>query len=332
MRILFSNQFESQSRDFNIFVKFFVGMNSKYVVIINPESGKKIKAHHRKILIQSIQNQNIEFEIDQLEHLLTFDRTQVRLKAGFRNFIVVGGDGTLNQFVNAIFKQNEVNPDEVTLCFVPSGTGNDWRRTTGVPLKMTQAIELLTKGKNFRHDVGKVTYNQHGLQHTHYFANIAGMAYDAYVNYHTTLGNSKKKIGKFSYLMKIFSCLFSYQKSIVQYTLDGKKYENQVFSICAGICKYNGNGVMQIPHAVANDGDLSVTVIGNMNRWEVLMQMPKMYSGKFVQHPKVQTLSCKNLSVKSEPKIYLECDGEQLGHSPFEFEVIPGGLNVLVPQ
>ncbi len=304
-------------------------MNCKYVVIINPVSGKKIKAHHRELIIQNLQNQNM---IDAAEHLLTYDRTQVRLKSGFRNFIVVGGDGTLNQFINAIFKQTEVNPADITLCFVPSGTGNDWRRTTGVSLNLTQAIGLVTKGRKFKHDVGKVTYFQKGMQHTHYFANIAGMAYDAYVNYHTTLGDSKKKIGKFSYLLKIISCLFSYQKSVVQYSIDGQKFENKVFSICAGICKYNGNGVMQIPHAVPDDGDLSVTIIGNMNTWEVMMQIPKMYSGKFVLHPKVQTFSCKKLSVKSEPKIYLECDGEQLGHSPFDFEVIPNAMNVLVPQ
>jgi YegS/Rv2252/BmrU family lipid kinase len=306
-------------------------MNCKYVVIINPVSGKKIKSHHRELIIQSLQNQNIEFEIDSSEHLLTYDRTQVRLKSGYRNFIVVGGDGTLNQFVNAIFKQTAVNPADITLCFIPLGTGNDWRRTTGVPLNLTQAIGMLTNGQKFKQDVGKVTYFQKGVQHTHYFANIAGMAYDAYVNYHTTLGDSKKKLGKFSYLLKILSCLFSYQKSWVDYSIDGKKFGYKVFSICVGICKYNGNGVMQIPHAVPDDGDLSVTIIGNLSTWEVLMQMPKMYSGKFVQHPKVQTFSCKKISVESDPKIYLECDGEQLGHSPFDFEVMPLALNVLLP-
>ena len=302
----------------------------EFFLIYNPKSGGSNSALDREKVFAELRANGVSFLVDENDDTDTFGKTTRAIAAGYRNFIIVGGDGTMNQAVNGIFKQTEVSPSEIVVCLIPFGTGNDWIRTVGIPADYRRAAKIPVHGNIFVQDVGRVTYQGENGEETHYFANIAGFGYDAYVNRKTNESAAKSNMGKFSYLYTLFKCLLSYKHTKAKITVDGKTIETILYSGNVGKCKYNGNGMMQVPHADPIDGQLAVTLIKEISKTGITIETPNLYNGTFIKNKHVEILSGKHVYVESTPPVELECDGESLGLSPFTFDVIPMALKVLV--
>ena len=84
-----------------------------------------------------------------------------------------------------------------------------------------------------------------------------------------------------------------------------------------------------LPFAIPDDGLLDVTLIKKAPKWMVIRYANKLYDGTLVDLPFVATFKGQSLRIRSIGKVYLEADGESLGHSPFVFEIIPRSLKVV---
>jgi len=96
-----------------------------------------------------------------------------------------------------------------------------------------------------------------------------------------------------------------------------------------GICKYNGGGMMQVPSAIPDDGLMDVTLIKKTSKWLVVRYARKLFDGSLVDLPMVETFRGENIRIRSTGKVFLETDGESLGHTPFTFEVVPGCIKIV---
>jgi YegS/Rv2252/BmrU family lipid kinase len=308
---------------------------SDWLVIVNPNAGRRKGEKDWFIINEQLIDTGLTFEsvfTTHKEHAIAL--TTKFIKKGYRNFIVVGGDGTLNEVVNGIFFQKTVPTMDFLIALIPVGTGNDWCRMFHVPFKYSEAISLIKKGNTFIQDIGKVFYQNSSAQKRRYFINVAGMGYDAEVAARTNRDKEKGKGGPLSYLKNLFSSLLFYKYTDTEISIDGssEKFKNKTFSLSIGICKYNGGGMMQLPYAIPDDGLLDMTLIKKLGKLTVLKEVKNLYNGTFVKHPKVQTHRGKTIRIESKPEIYLEADGESLGRSPFLFEVIPQSLRVIVGE
>ena len=304
----------------------------KRLIIVNPNAGVK-KGVRDWPLISRLLNS------DGISHLcvLTEHRDHANQLAGefilegYRNIAVVGGDGTMNEVVNGIFLQKHVSPSAITLGMIPVGTGNDWCRTFGIPFNYKEAIRILQNGKTFLQDVGKISYfkNQEPIQR--YFINIAGMGYDALVAKKTNISKEKGRGGPLTYLFFVFSSLFQYKfiEAVIEVD-DQLVFKGEMFSMNVGICKFNGGGMMQVPAAIPDDGLFDVTLIKKAPKWMVIRHASKLYDGTLVKLPFISTYRGKSIRIRSVGKIYLEADGESLGHSPFVYEIQQQSLKVVV--
>ena len=304
----------------------------KWLIIVNPNAGVK-KGVRDWPLISNLLN------LAGISHLcvLTEHRNHANhlagefIEEGYRNIAVVGGDGTMNEVVNGIFQQKIVSPDTITLGMIPVGTGNDWCRTFGIPFDYKNAIRILKNGKTFLQDVGKISYfkNQDSVQR--YFINIAGMGYDALVAKKTNILKEKGKGGPLTYLYFVFSSLFQYKfiEAVIEID-DQQVFKGEIFSMNVGICKYSGGGMMQVPGAVPDDGLFDVTLIKKTQKWAVIRYTKKLYDGTLIDLPFISTFRGKSIRIRSIGKIYLEADGESLGHSPFIYEILPQSLKVVI--
>jgi diacylglycerol kinase (ATP) len=54
-----------------------------------------------------------------------------------------------------------------------------------------------------------------------------------------------------------------------------------------------------------------------------------LYDGSILSHPKVDGYRSNNLKVSSDSLLYLEADGESLGHTPAEFSIIPSAVRIV---
>jgi len=307
-------------------------ISAEWVVLINPVAGaQKGRDDWRNIFLLLDQ-----YKITYQRRVTEYRRHSIKLvqdflAQGYRNFIVAGGDGLLNEAVNAIFTQTVVDSKQVTFAVIPLGTGNDWIRTFGIPRDYEAAIQIIRNGKTLKQDVGRVFYHVQEEEKAWYFINMCGAGFDAEVNKKVADDRSSGHLGPMKYRYHVFSSLMGYNPTKMTLVMDGKEIIHEVFSIAVGIGNYNGGGMKQLPFAVPDDGVLDLTVIRKITRLKVIRSMNKLYDGSFIELPEVSTYSGKSIQIISEPKCWIEADGEALGESPFRFEILPQALNVVIP-
>ena len=144
--------------------------------------------------------------------------------------------------------------------------------------------------------------------------------------------NKQKEMGKsnpLSYVINIFSSLFSYTNTKVTILLDNEKVKSDVFSMSVGICQYNGGGMKQAPGALPDDGLFDLTLIKPIGTFKIIRNIIKLFDGSFTTMPEVSTYRSSKIIIHSEPKMYMEADGESLGHTPFVFNILKQSLNVV---
>jgi YegS/Rv2252/BmrU family lipid kinase len=310
----------------------YSGNEHEWLAIFNPVAGGRKATKDRTKILYALDAHKIQYRIVetlQPGDAIRFSKTAV--EAGYRKIMGIGGDGTVNEIVNGIYSQHIAKPTDVVLAFMPVGTGNDWVKTIGIPTDYIGAAKTIKTGNYFFQDVGIVQYQTDEGRQKRYFVNIAGMGYDAFVTKAANdTKNRGKNQGKLAYLFQLMKCLNKYKHTHVKVTLDNEEIiEGKMFSLNVGICKYNGNGMMQVPFALPDDGKLDITLIGNLSKWQVIKNTSKLYDGSFISVPGISTHVAETVKIESNPPILLETDGESLGTSPFEFSLIHHGLKLI---
>ena len=315
-----------------------MGDNYKWLVVVNPMASVGKSGKDWPVIRQKLVDAGIDFDdilTEYPRHAIEIVRNAI-VEKGYRKFISVGGDGTNNEVINGIFTQDVVPTNDITMATIPIGTGNDWRRTFNIPLEYDDVIEIIKIGNVFVHDIGKLTYYNDGDPKTRYFLNAAGTGLDEMVCSSTNLMKQQGKGGTIRYLISVVKCLFKYKITHVQVTVDDEMvFDDHILSLSVGNCRYNGGGMMMMPKAVPDDGLLDVTVIRKVSIFKFAANVKNIYDGSFIHKIKeVQTFRGKKIRIVSIPphSLMVETEGENLNNSPFDFEILPKAINMIVPK
>ncbi|RAJ17881.1 diacylglycerol/lipid kinase family protein [Olleya aquimaris] len=293
-------------------------------VIINPVSGNgKGKTVWQQIKSKLNQNYTIQFAYSNYaKHEIEITKTAI--KNGFRHFIIIGGDGTLNNFINGVFSQNNIASSEITFGVLPVGTGNDWVKTHGIPKNINKALQIILNGHTNTQDVGCVNYLNNQIPNT-YFINLAGVGYDGLV---VSLVKDKRSYGKFTYVLGAIKGLSNVKLFDVSVVVNNEliKY-SKCFIIQIGIGKYTGSSMQLTKQPNPKDGLFDITIATHLTKWDVIRNLPKLFNGQIVNHKKVITFKTSNLQFDFEdPKPLIQADGEQLATSNIELSVLQNAI------
>jgi YegS/Rv2252/BmrU family lipid kinase len=306
---------------------------NRWLVIVNPNAGKRKGEKDWPVISALLTEAGFDYIHEfttHRNHAVTLAESYIR--QGFQKIIVVGGDGTMNEVVNGIFRQNRFETTDIMVGMIMVGTGNDWGRMYHLKEKYIKAVKTIKKQRLFIQDAGLVTYHEASGEISRYFINSAGMGYDALVVQMTNRTKDQGGGGPMTYLVNLLKGLFRYHHSYLDIQVDGTSvYKGRVFSMSVGICKYSGGGMMQLPFAVPDDGLLDVTIFKKVTKMTVIRHIKKLYSGKISHLPFVQTHQGKTVSILSttQDQSFLETDGESLGCSPFTFGIIPKSVKII---
>ena len=305
---------------------------AEWMVVVNPMAGHQKGRQDWDTVSRLLDQHQIRHThrfTESPRHCLALIRDG--LGAGYRQFILAGGDGLLSEAVNAILSPTAVDPALVTLALIPVGTGNDWARTFNLSSDYRAAVETIRRGKTLRHDVGRVFYQAGNQEESWYFINMCGLGFDAEVNQKVAADRDTTTLGPLKYRYHIFSTLMGYEPTKMTLLIDGAEVRHEVFSLALGIGQYNGGGLKQLPSAVPDDGLFDLSVIQRISRLKAMRSVPRLYDGSFVDMPEVATYRGQSIRITSAPACRIEADGEALGQSPFRFEILPRRLNLVVP-
>lgn len=305
--------------------------HKEWLVIVNLNAGVGKCGRNWKAIRNSLQDRKIKFDAffsDYRKHALELVQRNL---LNYSKIIVVGGDGTFNEVINGIFLQNQISPKDITIGYIPMGSGNDWGKMYGISGDFEDAIQTILNGKTFLQDIGKVTFrNFENNTESRYFANIAGLGFDARVVEKSNKQKDKGHGGKLLYLYNLLSSLLSYNSNIVSIKTENTTFTENIFSMNIGICRYSGGGMLQVPDALPDDGLFDITIIKKIGKLDILSSIKKLYNGTIKKHPKVKSFQAAFIEINSDKKIQLEADGEDFGYIPVKFEIVEKAINVII--
>ena len=306
----------------------------KWFVIVNPVAGSGRGLDHFPQISKLLRDEHILCEPVFTEH--KFHATELTVwavKQGYRHIIAGGGVGTLHEVVNGLFIQQEADPREVLLGVVAVGTGNDWMRMFGVPRRYQDAVRAIKEQYSFLQDVGVISYEESHYRQSRYMANVAGAGFDAAVNRRFTHLQKKGRRGGWLYAWSMVQTFFGYKSTGVKVWIDDRLvYNNLLFSVAIGICKYNGGGMQQLPDAVADDGMFDVSLIRPIHFWHVLFRFRYLFNGGIYRIRHVLQERGSRIRIESSPEVSVEVDGELLGESPLEFSILHRAIRIVVSK
>lgn len=307
---------------------------NRWFVVVNPVSGGGRGLGEFPKISRLLRENGIEHDSAFTEH--RYHATELTVEAanrGYRNIIVVGGDGTLNEVVNGLFIQKQCAPKEILLAVIAVGTGNDWVRTFSIPRNYTAIIRAIKERTSFLQDVAKVTYTESKYEQSRYMVNVAGLGFDADVIKIFNHLKLKGYKGKWLYLYSLLKGYFSAKPAGATIEVDGKViYNKLLFSLAVGVCRYNGGGIQQLPRAVANDGLLDLTIIRPVHWWHVIFRANRLFNGKIYTIGHVEHAQGRVVKITSAPDMSLETDGELQGGTPVTISIVDEAIRVVVTK
>ncbi|MHA1765018.1 MAG: diacylglycerol/lipid kinase family protein [Promethearchaeota archaeon] len=297
--------------------------------VINPKSANGKTEKKWKSEIAPLLNEfDYDFKFTEYPNHAT-EIVRERIKNGEDFIVVVGGDGTFNEVLNGFFDNGEyINPNCV-LGLISSGTGSDTIKTLGHSKEIPDQVEILRSGIIKKVDIGQASFiDFEGNKKSRYFINVGdiGLGGDVVDRVNRT---TKRLGGKFSFLVGAIRGILHHKpvKSTIIFDDDESgKIDCNLNLVAAGIGKYFGGGMKITPNAINDDGLFDVVWGNDFGRWKLLRSLGKIYSGEHLELEEVSERRCKKLKVTSETPLFVDLDGEQVGTTEAEFEVVPNIL------
>jgi len=258
------------------------------LILYNPLSKNSKSNVYTHKLIQYYKKNKIPFRI---KSILKIDDIRVFLekKDHFNNVILLGGDGTINRFVNNI-ADYDIKQD---IYLKSNGSGNDFLRSLKSNDQKTQKVMKV------KYDTGAETY----------FVNGVGMGIDGLV---TSTVNQAEKKGKFRYMLYTLKSLMKYIPEPATIIADGKEYKyDKVYLVTLNNGRYFGGGMEITPNADITDENLDVIIVHTIKRFFIFMIFFTIYLGLHTKFKKyVTSFKAKKVKVTFTTPQISQADGE----------------------
>jgi diacylglycerol kinase family enzyme len=114
-------------------------------------------------------------------------------------------------------------------------------------------------------------------------------------------------------------------------TVDDEQREGRMLEVVVANARYLGGGMKMCPDAEPDDGLLDVLMLGDITKRDLAANLPKLYRGKHLPHPKLEALRGAAVRIEASGALPLQLDGEQPGTTPVSFEIVPHALRLRVP-
>lgn len=288
-----------------------------FLFIVNPAAGSGRTRAAWPDLERELKQRHVEYEVTWTEE--RGHATEIARRAasnGATTIVAVGGDGTLNEVANG------VADSDVPIGLIPLGTGADFSRTLGLPRSPMAALDIVLDGRVRRLDVG--------LVNEHRFCNVAGTGFDAKVADRVNQ-TGKKSSGALPYVQALLQTLFTYKNAPFEITLDGETHEVKSLLMAVGNGRFFGGGMQICPEADVEDGRFDVCIVGDVDKFRLVMMLSRVYSGTHMTHPLVTYERATEVIVHGPADFHIQADGELVGQLPATFRIEKGGLPMRLP-
>ncbi|KOG77013.1 MULTISPECIES: diacylglycerol kinase [Streptomyces] len=294
-------------------------MTSEITLFVNPTAGRGRGAHAAQPAASALRDAGFSVRTvlgEDADDALR--RAREAVATGTGALIAVGGDGLMSLALQAV--AGTATP----LGVVAVGTGNDFARTLGLPVRDPAAAgrlaaRALKEGGLREIDLGRVGER--------WFGTVLASGFDSRVN---DRGNRMRFVGgRFKYDLAILAELAAFRPIPYRLRFDGgEPVETEATLIAVGNGTTYGGGMRICAGAKTDDGLFDVTVVGPCTRATLLKVFPRVYRGTHLDHPAVTVHRVSSIELAAAG-ITAYADGEPMGPLPLTATCVPGAVRVL---
>jgi len=299
--------------------KKYMDTHMKHLFIVNPVAGKGKALKVLDKIRNIIRKKTGDFDVKLTEH--PGHATEIAREyseKGVERIYSVGGDGTLNEVLNGIAGTGS------SLGVIPAGSGNDFSKSIHKVPDVDKIIEGTISNSSTPVDIAKLN--------DRYFLNVSSLGFDAEVAYCANRIKNKSIIpSSISYYLSILLTLGKCQSYRMQIDIDGTSLEDDILLAAIANGRYYGNGILPAPQAKIDDGVLDVCLVRKKTRLDILRLFPKYAVGKHGDIDGVSFHRGKRIHILCDKPVAVNLDGEVEFHDEAYFEIVPKGINLLVP-
>ncbi len=245
------------------------------------------------------------------------------LEEGFRFLVAVGGDGTVQEVVNGMFRNGRTIVDEPVLGVVAANSGCDLARSFGLPGDTQSACNHLLGDATYRFDVMRITCaGRGGDRFTRYCHNLAeaglgGAVARRMARMPAGLGNARR-------FLAFWAAYARSRTPLVTVSADRGSYEGPAFNVVVANGQFTAGGMRLSPRSFPGDGVIDALVFHGA-RSNAYTMLPRMFRhGDHVPDPDITELHAKvRVAVDADRPLPIVADGEMIGTTPATFQVVP---------
>ncbi len=281
-------------------------MSGKVTFIFNPAADKGRAAGNAELIRRSLE----QFESASLEttrfagHAMELARA-VATDGGI--LIACGGDGTLNEVVNAVAGH------PVKVGSLPVGSANDFLKTFEFSKQSIEGrIRSFAGAYSRKVDLGCVEFRD-GLQRL--FVNSIGIGFTGRIA--SAVKSAQWLRGELSYAWALVSVLLGYRSVKMHIRLDTAdgviELDEPVFAFSVSNGKVEGGKFRISPEADLCDGLLDVCILKAVPKWRVPGYVIKYLKGTQIHDAKVIYRKASSVEIFLPEEEQMHLDGEVMG-------------------
>ena len=278
-----------------------------------------INAFSRDTLLQSLRASGMTYEVIETNANL-HDTIRKRLPEGWDCIAAAGGDGMVAAVAHTLIGTG------TPLGILPLGTGNLVARELGIPLEIPDAVTLLANNPKPR------PIDAMNINGKTYLLN-AGIGINAEVIDQTSrLG--KSLFGRTAYVGTAVWKTLQAKTHQIEITIDGATHTHDATDVLISNCGILARTLYPNgPDIRADDGLLDLCVI----RIKSPLEYPWYYLLRWLAPKRVNTINIettarRRISIRCHKPIVVQADGDVIGTTPVDIELLPLALTVLVPR
>lgn len=255
-------------------------------------------------------------ERDSIDFVM-FDRNWPTHLSDYKYVMLVGGDGTLNFFVNKYDHEDSLPP----LLLFKGGTGNDFAWKLYRDADAESIYNRLFKHEFIAADVGICNGKS--------FINGVGIGFDGAVVKSMSKGK-KKSAGHLTYFLVVLKKILFYREAEMSVEAEGLQERSKVFMLTIANGARFGGGFMVSPQSVIHDGLLDVVRIRRLPWFKRVIHLPKIERGTHLRLPFVSHFRSVKITISSNATLPAHIDGEAIEECQYYIELAERKILFLV--
>jgi YegS/Rv2252/BmrU family lipid kinase len=292
-------------------------MSKKRILfIVNPISGHRDKRRFGEEAAAVLSGGDIQYEIVFTERAGHATELATAAVGNYDIVAAAGGDGTLNEVARGLLHS------DTAMAVIPCGSGNGLARCLHLPLKTSEAIQLLRQGKIERIDTATVNGEL--------FLSVAGIGLDAQTA--DDFARDPRR-GFIPYAHYATNNYFHLKPETVRITFDGNKTLtcSPMLVTFANSNQYGYNAVIA-PHASLQDGLLDTCILSRPPLPVIPAFVGMLMHGHLDRSRYLTEIQSAHITVERPSAGVVNIDGEPvMMEAALHVQVLPQSLRVVVP-